>query len=361
MNQNKLALALSIIQTAELIAKIGHKESIIVQGHMGIGKSALLALICEMTGLEGIMFDAPAKDTGDLFIPMPDVEAGCVRNLPNEDLGFHIDKPLVICIDEIGKCKNALKLPINGLLHSGELCGKKKHPRTIIFGTTNHGAEGLNDLLLPHTRNRTMPVYMRSPTADEQIEYGINQGYDPMGLGWLRDNPHALHTFDMYENPHENEMINDPRAPEREGCLTPRSFERVCMSILPNRDAFDDQTLQMALIAAIGDVAGASLYTFLKLGAQLPTQQSIIDDPMTAKVPDNASARVLVVYRTLTSIDKTWVNQWLTYMERLPKDLQSMFVNGARVDTYAKRDIVFKNKKFTDWCIANSWITAGEV
>ena len=85
------------------------------------------------------------------------------------------------------------------------------------------------------------------------------------------------------------------------------------------------------------------------------------DDPMTAKVPDNASARVLVVYRTLTSIDKTWVNQWLTYMERLPKDLQSMFVNGARVDTYAKRDIVFKNKKFTDWCVANSWITAGEV
>ena len=50
--------------------------------------------------------DCTTKDLGDLTIPnvmMLDDETGCVRYVPNEELGLHLNKPIIMMVDEFGK------------------------------------------------------------------------------------------------------------------------------------------------------------------------------------------------------------------------------------------------------------------
>jgi hypothetical protein len=68
----------------------------------------------------------------------------------------------------------------------------------------------------------------------------------------------------------------------------------------------------------------------------------------------------MVVYRTLSNIDSTWVDAWMDYMVRLDKEAQGLFANGVRQPKYAKQSVVMTNKKFTAWAMANNYMFAAD-
>ena len=86
------------------------------------------------------------------------------------------------------------------------------------------------------------------------------------------------------------------------------------------------------------------MMAFVKVADQLPTVASIKADPMTAKIPESTSAKCMVVFRALGTIDRDWVNAWMDYM----------LANGVRAKNYSKRSMMFQNKKFVDWSSANN-------
>jgi hypothetical protein len=52
----------------------------------------------------------------------------------------------------------------------------------------------------------------------------------------------------------------------------------------------------------------------------------------------------------------------MTYVDRLDKEAQGLFVNGVRAPKYSKRDFVMTNRKFTDWAMKNNYMfTADKV
>jgi len=232
------------------------------------------------------------------------------------------------------------------------------HPDSIIFATTNLGAEGVGDLLPPHARNRITVITARKPSNMEWIEYGINNDFDHTLLGWAKDNPQLFLSFEDVRDPDENPYIYHPKA-QRAAFFTPRSGE-AASDILKQRDMFDDQTLTATLMGTIGDRAAMDLMAFVKLADQLPSLQSIKDDPKSAKVPDSAAAVCMVVYRTLASLEKDWLDAWMDYMPRLDKEAQGMFANGVRAPKYSKQAMVMTNKKFTKWAMDNNYMFAAD-
>jgi hypothetical protein len=66
------------------------------------------------------------------------------------------------------------------------------------------------------------------------------------------------------------------------------------------------------------------------------------------------------VYRALATIEREWVTQWLTYMDRLAKEAQGLFVNGVRAKNYSRRDYVVQNKQFQDWCLNNHYMFSAD-
>ena len=353
--------SLSLDQIASLIKAAGHQRTVLVQGHMGTGKSSLLRTLSrEMPGHIGCYFDCTTKDLGDITLPniKTNQDADFVTYATNEELGAHHGGPIILMIDEYGKANPAVKHALLRLMLERKIGSYELHPESVVFATTNLGAEGVGDLLPPHARNRITVITSRKPSNMEWIEWGINNGVDHSLLGWCKDNPQLFADFTETKDPDENPYIYHPRA-QRAAFVTPRSLE-AASDILKHRSLLDDQTVIGALGGTIGERAAMDLMAFVALADRLPSLEAIKKTPDIAVVPDNAAAVCMVVYRTLATIERDWVDAWMTYLNRLPKEAQGMFANGVRAPKYSKQALVMTNKRFTDWAMANSYLFAAD-
>jgi hypothetical protein len=354
--------AINLDQIEALIRSVGSKRTVLVQGHMGTGKSTLLrTLSAALPKHTPCYFDCTTKDLGDITLPRiaeAGADAAYVSYATNEELGAHHGGPIILMIDEYGKSNPSVKNALLRLMLERKIGSYSLHPDSIIFATTNLGAEGVGDLLPPHARNRITVVTARKPSNMEWIEWGINSGIDHTLLGWCKDNPQLFNSFDDHKNPDDNPYIYHPKQ-QRPSFVTPRSLE-AASDILKSRGGMDDMTVTAALMGTIGDRGAMDLMAFVKLADQLPSLESIKKSPDTAKIPTSAAAVCMVVYRTLASIDKEWLDAWMTYLVRLDKEAQGMFANGVRAPKYSKQALIMTNRKFTDWAMQNSYLFAAD-
>ena len=361
MNNAQQMYALNLDQCVAAIKAVGNKRTILMQGDIGNGKSSTLhTLAADLPEHVACYFDCTTKDLGDLNLPNMAVmnEQGYVTFVPNEELGAHLGKPIILMIDELGKANPAVKNALLRVMQERTVGSIKLHPDSIVYATTNKGSEGVGDMLLPHARNRVSIVQVRKTDHMDWIAWGINNGIDHSLLGWVKDNPHILASFEDVKDPDENPYIFHPKQ-QRMAFCTPRSLH-AASDILHQRHAFDDQTLTALLMGTIGDRGAMDLMAFVKLSDQLPSLQSIKDDPKNAKVPTSAAGICMVVYRTLASIESEWLNAWMDYMPRLDVEAQGMFANGVRAPKYSKQSMVMQNKKFTTWAMANNYMFAAD-
>jgi len=363
--------ALNINQTADLIGTIGRDITVVVQGNMGTGKSSIINILADrFPNHKPVYLDCTTlTDSADMFMVKYSEDGKTFKTVPLEDLGLHLpDQPIILMLDEIGKCNRSVILACNRIMLERKHSGYELHPDSIVFATTNLGTEGLGDLLPAHTRNRITVVTMRNPDNMEFIEdFGINNDLDPALLGFCKEKPELFHSFEQYENPEENPYIPHPRA-NRVAFTTPRSLHRAS-DILKKREQLCEldkhgnkiyPQLTAALVGTIGDRAALDLAAFIALADKLPTREQIETDPMNAPVPDSPAAVCMVVYRALATIERKWVDPWLTYMNRLSKEAQGLFVNGVRAPQYSRRDYVVQHKKFQDWCMANNYMFSAD-
>ena len=361
-NQAIQMYSLSIDETVNAIETAGEMRTILVQGHMGTGKSSILSILAEKyPTYVPCYFDCTTKDLGDITIPNVsklDDGTGFVSYLTNEELGVHHDKPIILMIDEYGKANPAVKNAMLRLMLERKIGSYKLHKDSLVFATTNLGAEGVGDLIPPHARNRIVMSVMKKPTNMEWISWAINKGIDQTLLGWCKENPQLFYSFEDVKNPDDNPYIFHPKQ-QRASFVTPRSLE-ACSIWLEQRDKLDDTTLTSMLMGTIGERGAMDLMAFVKLADQLPSLESIKKDPKNAKVPTSASAVCMVVYRTLATLEKDWIDAWMDYLVRLDKEAQGMFANGVRNPKYAKQSMVMTNKKFTKWAMDNNYLFASD-
>ena len=353
--------AINLDQIAGLIRGVGRKRTVLVQGHMGTGKSSLLwTLASSLPTHQPCYFDCTTKDLGDITLPSLATadEQGYVTYATNEELGAHHKKPIILMIDEYGKANPAVKNALLRLMLERKIGSYELHPDSVIFATTNLGAEGVGDLLPPHARNRITVVTARKPSNMEWIEWAINNGVDHTLLGWCKDNPQLFNSFDDHPNPDDNPYIYHPKQ-QRAAFVTPRSLE-AASDILKARDGMDDQTVTAALMGTVGNRGAMDLMAFVKLADQLPSLDSIKKDPLSAKVPTSAAAVCMVVYRTLACIEREWLDNWMVYLNRLDPEAQGMFANGVRAPKYGKQSIVMTNTKFSNWARENGHMFAAD-
>ena len=366
MTQATNLYALSLEQAAELIATIGHKRTVIVQGDMGSAKtSGLRHLLKEkFPGHTYVEFDCTNKDIQDLSAPkfierVGDHISDHVEFVPNAELGAHLGTPVIINFDEFLKSMEPVKRGVRRIMLERMVNGIKLPEGSIVYGTSNLGAEGVGDSLAPHQRNAIIMVRMAKPESTRWIEWGINNGIDPSVLGWARENPQLFQSFEDVPNPDDNPYIYHPRA-QRAAFVTQRSLE-TASDLVKLRDVLDDHTITAGLIGAIGDRGAMDLMAFVRLADDLPSLESIKRDPLNAKVPQSAAAVCMIVYRTLSIIERDWVDNWMIYLKRLPAEAAGMFANGVRTKGYSKQGMMMTHSAFTAYARENSHLFAADV
>ena len=357
--------ALTLNECVDAIEATGSRVTTLIQGHMGCGKSSILKMLAtRLPNHVPCYFDCTTKDLGDLMLPKiltDGDDAQFVRFAPNEELGLHYGKPIILMIDEFGKANPSVKNGMMRVMLERKLGNLELHPDSIVFATTNLGSEGVGDLLLPHHRNRITTVRMKKPTAMEWIEgFAYNAGIHPAIIRWVNENGEALFaSFEDITDPESNPYVYHPKA-VRPAFVTPRSLE-LASFWLWEKDRLSANTMKQALMGTIGARGGADLEAYSALYDQLPKQQEIMDSPDTAKIPSTSSAVVMVIDRALATMSREFVDKWMVYLNRLDKEAQGLFAMQVRNPKYQKQGIVMQSKAFTEWCIANNYMFAADV
>lgn len=362
MNATANMNALSINQIVNALLVNGSNTTMLVQGEMGWGKSSILGMLAKkLPSHIPCYFDCTTKDAGDTMLPIltPAGDTGTapfIRYATNEELGVHhLNQPVIIMVDELGKAVGGVKNSLMRLFHEGKIGNITLHPDSLVFATTNLGAEGVGDILMPHHRNRMTVVTMRKPDALEWLEWGVNNAINPVILGFAREFPQIFHSFTDHTSPDENQYIYHPRASARTAFVTGRSLEKASTWI-DKKDLIDDATLTATLIGTLGERAALDLSAFLSLVDQLPKTADIIANPCTTPVPTSVAAICMVVYRILSNIERGWVAPWMEYLNRLPLEAQGLFCNGVRTKGYSRQSLVVTDRAYQTWALKNSYL-----
>jgi len=363
----------SLVAQAMNPIKDKNRRTILVEGMMGWGKTSILSMLAERLPKHlPCYFDCTTKDLGDITIPdlmHMDDGSGFVRYLTNEELGIHTNKPIILMLDEWGKCNPAVLNATLRVVQEGKIGSLTLHPDSVVFCTTNLAVEGVGDRLLSHQYDRVTKVELAKPTPAEWGEWGYNNGIHTTMLACANDNEQWFADFRDYEDPEENQCIPHPRSPRTHG-VTGRSLE-AASGWLHLADQYDEHTLKSLLVGTIGNKAAGDLLAFAKLASDLPSIESIKTDPKGALVPQTAAALMMVVYRVMDVLDGQLIDPWFTYMQRMPREVQAVFVSRVRqlsgdLKLHPKaaklKNRVLQNKVYTDWARENNFLfTADKV
>jgi hypothetical protein len=328
---------LSIGEVADLICATGHEITWLVQGDMGSGKTSLLKTIVERTKMRGVYFDCTTKDLGDLYLPrIKDTEDGdFVSFVPNEEFGIHFHEPIVLMLDEIGK-NRSIQNPLLRTMQERFIGSRKLPEGSIVFATTNLGAENVGDMLPPHARNRIGVVRMRKPNAEEWMQWANENDQEPALVAAVHENKSMLDSFTDVQNPDENEYIYDPRVTTRTSFVTPRSLSKLS-DLLKRRHILSENIVLQGAMGLVGAPAAKQIMLTVAIGDQVPKYERIIADPTQVAVPTTAGAQIVCVIKCLQNVDQPTFAACFTYIKRMPMEIQALFCEQLlRMSTKAK-------------------------
>ena len=351
----EFARNISLNEAAKLVRHVGDTATILIEGHMGSGKSSILKMLgAELPEYHTSYFDMTNLDLGDLMLPAVQHEHRETEFYPNALFGMRHKKPGIYMFDELGKASRPVQNACLPILLERRVGIQKLVPGSLVFATTNLGGEGVGDMLQAHARNRLVVVSMRKPTADEWIEqFAVSAGIMPEVIAWVRETPQVMHGFEEVENPDDNPYIFHPKAP-RSAFVTPRSLEKAS-DVLKKRAFFDEDTVIHALKGTVGERAALDLRSFVQLADKLPAWKDIIAAPTKCQVPSNPAAIVMLVFTAVSRIEKDTIDAWMDYLARIPKEAQALFCHHAMKAT-GKATMVATNKKFTEYAIRNQYM-----
>ena len=339
-------------ELTNFIKVVGKDVTVIIQGEPGIGKSALLPMVAQhFPEHEVRYFDAALPpDSGDIQIPDVDKKGKKFSFIPNEL--FMSDKPIIIMLDELGKASRQVQNALLPLLLEKRVGSYKLHPDSIVFGTTNLTTDGVGDNIQAHSKNRGCWVTMRKPTGDEWVQnFATDNDIDPAIQKWVSENPHCMAS---YTDPAQadNPYIFNPKKMQA-AFVTPRSLEKAS-HISKQRMHLAPDTFIAGLAGTLGESAARDLQAYMTLADGLPLWANIIKEPLTTEVPTNVISQSILAIGAATRLDKTCVNPWLIYMDRLAKEVQALFV--TQVMGSSKSVLLVSNKNFTAWVLKNNYM-----
>jgi hypothetical protein len=350
-------------QVVSLIAAIGDKRTVIVEGENGIGKTALFHALRKLPKFANHIAVRPIDCTqlsdGSVWMPDLDRENGVSRELPNErfgvsahnQLGVNNAQPIMVMLDEIAKAPQFIKNVLAPIIYERHVGNLGMPEGSVVLCATNLSIEGLGDSIQAHLRNRLVFVKMRKPTADEWVKWATDNNVHPMVIAFVNNEPRVMHSFLDYEKggmfegkdmSKDNGFVFNPKSTQL-AYATPRSLVAASDILHEGLGVLDDDTLEAALIGTVGATTAQALASFIRFGRDICDYARVIKSPDTAPLSDNPTAQLIQVFQFVTRVaDRTEASSIVKYVWRMRAEMQSIFCNtvasSSRVATFATVD-----------------------
>ena len=339
---------LSASQVVSLIAAVGDKRTVIVEGENGIGKTALFHMLRKLPKFADHIAVQPIDCTqlsdGSVWMPDLDRENGVSRELPNErfgvsasnQLGVNNSKPILVGLDEIAKAPQFIKNVLAPIIYERRVGNFGMPEGSVVVCFTNLSIEGLGDSIQAHLRNRLVFVKMRKPSADEWVKWATDNRVNPMIIAFVSNEPRVMQSFLEYEKggmfegkdlSKDNGFIFNPKSMQL-AYATPRSLVAASDILDAGIGVLDDDTLEAALVGTVGATTAEALSSFIRFGREICEYSRVIKSPDTAPLSDNPTAQLIQVFQFVTRVaDRTEAEAIVKYVWRMRAEMQSIFCN----------------------------------
>ena len=339
---------LSTQQVLNLIATVGHKRTVIVEGENGIGKTALFHQLKRMPQFANHIavdpIDCTQLSDGSVWMPDLDRENGVSRELPNERFGvskfnqrgINGAKPIMVFLDELAKSPQFIKNVLAPIVYEQRVGNYHFVEGSVVVAATNLAIEGLGDSIQAHLRNRLVFVKMRKPTSDEWVKWATDNGVNPMVIAFVSNEPRVMQSFMDYEKggmfegkdlSKDNGFIFNPKSMQL-AYATPRSLVAASDILDAGLGVLDDDTLEAALVGTVGATTAQALSSFIRFGREICEYSRVIKSPDTAPLSDNPTAQLIQVFQFVTRVaDRTEAEAIVKYVWRMRAEMQSIFCN----------------------------------
>ena len=339
---------LSASQVVSLVAAIGDKRTVIVEGENGIGKTALFHALRKLPKFADHIAVQPIDCTqlsdGSVWMPDLDRENGVSRELPNErfgvsafnQLGVNNSKPILVGLDEIAKAPQFIKNVLAPIIYERRVGNLSMPEGSVVVCFTNLSIEGLGDSIQAHLRNRLVFVKMRKPSCDEWVKWATDNGVNPMIIAFVSNEPRVMQSFLDYEKggmfegkdlSKDNGFIFNPKSMQL-AYATPRSLVAASDILDAGLGVLDDDTLEAALVGTVGATTAEALSSFIRFGREICEYSRVIKSPDTAPLSDNPTAQLIQVFQFVTRVaDRTEAEAIVKYVWRMRAEMQSIFCN----------------------------------
>jgi hypothetical protein len=341
----------SIEEAATLIAT-NPRARFMLRGEKGIGKSSIMALLAKkLPNYEMVYRDVGTMAEGEAGIPMPNHDTKTSSLYPNTGFRLHLGKPVCIMLDEFTKGTRYVQNMLHPLLErTNPRFGDDPLPEgSIVLMSGNLGEEGLGDVLLGHTADRVVEIFVRKPNADQWLAWAGSNDRSPVLMAWVHETPHVLASY-MDAGQEANVYIYNPRKVQS-AIVTPRSLD-IASDIIETRHLITPQALKAALIGKVGQAAAADLLSYIDYQDQLAPWADITTNPKSTPIPTSAGACSVLVFGAIEKITAETMTPFMTYLERLAPAWQAAFaINVAK--NPAKQRIAFSSGAFASWLERN--------
>jgi len=339
---------LSASQVVSLVAAVGDKRTVIVEGENGIGKTALFHALRKLPKFADHIAVQPIDCTqlsdGSVWMPDLDRENGVSRELPNErfgvsafnQLGVNNSKPILVGLDEIAKAPQFIKNVLAPIIYERRVGNLSMPEGSVVVCFTNLSVEGLGDSIQAHLRNRLVFVKMRKPNCDEWVKWATDNGVNPMIIAFVSNEPRVMQSFLDYEKggmfegkdlSKDNGFIFNPKSMQL-AYATPRSLVAASDILDAGLGVLDDDTIEAALVGTVGATTAQALSSFIRFGREICEYSRVIKSPDTAPLSDNPTAQLIQVFQFVTRVaDRTEAEAIVKYVWRMRAEMQSIFCN----------------------------------
>ncbi len=352
----------SLSEAVDIISSVGDKVTVLVQGETGIGKSYMLKTMAKMPKFKDhipLYLDCTTKEAGDLAMPkVKDIDGkDFLTFVPSKDVGVHLDKPVLLMIDEIGKATRPIQNVLCRLIYEQTIGDMSLAEGSVIFATTNLAEEGFGDNAPAYMRNRVNFITVRKPNSEEWVEWAIANDIHPTVMQTVSEKPDMLASYRDYANKKagdQNPYIFDPSSP-KQTFVTPRSLA-LASDLLKGTEHLPNAVRVHMLSGQIGEAGAMDMMAMNELYHKLPRYADIVKTPDKAKLPESAGAACMLVYTLIQNVEKTHVPSVMTYIGRMTVEQQALFCKGM-----LKRDkapMISAEKSFIKWASENKYLFA---
>ena len=344
----------NMAQAVSLVANVGEDVTYLFSGEPGVGKSSMLKELAKIfPDHETAYIDCANLDLGDIAMPFIDRELNCTKYYPNAHFKLHTGKPIIVMLDELTKASQSVQNMLLPLLLEGRLGDIQLTKGSRVFATGNMLSDGVGDHLKAHARNRLDVVVFRKPTAEEWIKnFALRNNVTQEVIAFVDQYPETMVSY-MDAGKPELKYVYNPKDVQRAFC-SPRSLEKASY-VIKARSKIGDEALIASLIGLIGEAAARDLQAFISVADQLPTLDAIKANPEEAMVPTDPVALCILTYKAVMEVDKDWMDRWVKYLERTPKENQGLFARSLLESANSK---AAGAKSFIDWAIKNNYMFA---